>query len=121
MIRALELPRKVEDCIISTDPLFCFVVSTALEIYSYSGNGQLLATHQAEWSTMPVKWTVNFMDYLVYIEKNRLKILSLPFLTLQKDIQLPNKKFLEITFFENRCFLVTNFGEIIVLSEELED
>ena len=44
MIRALELPRKVEDCIIATDPLFCFIITTSLELYCYSGNGQLLAS-----------------------------------------------------------------------------
>lgn len=30
MIRSLELPRKVEECLISTDPLFCLVVYTSL-------------------------------------------------------------------------------------------
>jgi hypothetical protein len=80
MIRALEIPRKVEDCLISTDPLFCFVVHTSLDLYCYSGNGQLLASKQAELAFSPVKFTYNFMDYLGYIENNRLKILSLPFL-----------------------------------------
>ena len=81
MIRALEIPRKVEDCLISTDPLFCLIVYTSLELYCYSGNGQLLASKPAELTFPPVKLTANYMDYLSYVENNRLKILSLPFLT----------------------------------------
>lgn len=116
MIRSVEIPRKVEECLIATDPLFCIVVYTSLEFMCYSGNGQFLASKQAELSFPPVKVTQNYMDYLAYVENNRLKILSLPFLKEVRDLQLPNKKFTEMRFYENRCFLVTNFGEIITLA-----
>lgn len=46
MIRSVETSKKVEECIISTDPLFCLVIYTSLELNCYSGNGQLLATKQ---------------------------------------------------------------------------
>jgi hypothetical protein len=57
------------------------------------------------------------MDYLIYIENNRLKVLSLPFLKEISDIQLPNKRFVEMRFCENRLYLVTNFSEIITLED----
>jgi hypothetical protein len=52
-----------------------------------------LATRQAELTISPVKFTQNFMDYLAYIENNRLKIMSLPFFVDVRDMQLPNKSF----------------------------
>jgi hypothetical protein len=117
MIRAIEIPKRVEGCILSTDPLFCFIVYTALEIYCYSGNGQHLASRQVELTFSPVKYTVNFMDYLAYVDNKRLKIVSLPFLVDVRDMQLPNKVFVEMRFFDNRCYLATSFGEIITLSD----
>ena len=73
----------MEDCLISTDPLFCFILTTSLDIFVYSGNGQLLVSKHAELLFPPVKFTVNFMDYLAYIENNKLKIVSLPYLQLK--------------------------------------
>ena len=67
MIRAIEVSKKVERCIISTDPLFCFVICTELELYCYSGNGQLLATKQVALTFSPIKFTANFTDYLAYL------------------------------------------------------
>lgn len=120
MIRSLQIPKKVEGCLISTDPLFCFVVFTPLELYCYSGNGQLLATRQAELNISPVKFTQNFMDYIAYIENHRLKIMSLPFFIDVRDMQLPNKSFVQMKFYEGKCYLASNLGEIITLSEDHE-
>lgn len=59
------------------------------------------------------------MDFLAYVENNRLKIVSLPFLKEVRDLQLPNKKFVEMVFYDNRIFFVTNFGEVITISEDI--
>lgn len=46
MIRSIESNKKIEGCLICCELLFCIVFYNALELQSYSVNGQLLKIRQ---------------------------------------------------------------------------
>jgi hypothetical protein len=46
MIRSIESSKKIDGCLLCCEPLFCVVFYNALELHSYSVNGQLLKVRQ---------------------------------------------------------------------------
>jgi hypothetical protein len=59
----------------------------------------------------------NFNEYVAVIEDKKLVIYSTPFLEAVRVISLPNKIFREMKFMDSKCYLITNFGEVICLTE----
>lgn len=118
MIRSIESNKKIDGCLLCCEPLFCIVFYNALELYSYSVNGQLLKVKQIEMILPPHKLKDdNFNEYIAVIEDKKLVIYSIPFLEPIRVISLPNKMFKEMKFLDRKCYLITNFGEVICLTE----
>jgi hypothetical protein len=100
------------------EPVPCLVLFTALELHSYSINGQLLASRQGEMLLPPQRLTDDrWVDHIAVLEDKQLSILSTPFLERVRVVALPNKIFTQMRFMDGKCFLITNFGEVLVLTE----
>lgn len=117
MIRSIESNKKLEGALLCSEQLFCIIIYNSLEMSSYSINGQLLKSRQIEMALPPQRFRdENFCYYIAVVEDKKLVIYSTPFLEVVRTVSLPNKIFKEMRFYDNKCYLTTNFGEILCLS-----
>lgn len=119
-IRSYQCRNKVVSARLFSTPLAGVAFHDTSTLWSYSANGQLLATRIISLKHDPqVIRDSNFMDLLLCLEECQLTLLSTPNLTVVRTVSLPNNRIWTcLQWYPDTVLLGTQAGEIIMVTED---